>query len=118
MEEIEGETISPMSDLSKDISLWNAADVNQFLQDNNLSSLISVLEPKNLDGYDLCTLTPSDYSALSITEHHEINALRKLIHQKLLEESKSFPFLTLFNSSANHDKSRQSKANISIGLLP
>lgn len=99
MEEIEGETI--LYDLSKDISLWNSVDVNQFLQENNLSSLISKLEMKKIDGYDLCTLTPNDYTSLSITEPHEINTLRKLIHQKLLEESKSFPFI-FFNSSANH----------------
>jgi hypothetical protein len=92
MEEIEGETISPISDLSKDISLWTAIDVNQFLQENNLTTLISKFETKNLDGYDLCTLTPNDYVTLSITEQHELNTLRKLIHQKLLEESKCFPF--------------------------
>lgn len=92
MEEIEGETISPISDLSKDISLWTAVDVNQFLQENNLTTLISKFEMKNLDGYDLCTLTPDDYATLSITEPHELNTLRKLIHQKLLEESKYFLF--------------------------
>ena len=118
MEEIEGETISPISDLSKDISLWNSIDVNQFLQENNLTSLITKLEMKNLDGYDLCTLTPNDYETLSITEPHEINTLRKLIHQKLLEESKYFPILYCFAYSANHNKSRQSKTNISIRLLP
>ena len=92
MEEIEGETISPISDLSKDISLWTAVEVNQFLQENNLTTLISKFEMKNLDGYDLCTLTPNDYATLSITEPHELNTLRKLIHQKLLEEGKCFPF--------------------------
>ena len=92
MEEIEGETISPISDLSKDISLWTAVDVNQFLQENNLTTLISKFEMKKLDGYDLCTLTPNDYATLSITEPHELNTLRKLIHQKLLEESKYFLF--------------------------
>jgi hypothetical protein len=91
MEEIEGNPTSSYNS-NKEISIWQTSDVKQFLQNNNLNYLTSKLEMKNIDGYDLCTLTSDDYKTLSITDIHDINTLKKLTHLKLLEESKYMYF--------------------------
>lgn len=86
METLEGDPTQTYTS-NKDISLWKQSDVKQFLQTNNLNHLSSKLEMKNIDGYDLCTLTSDDYKTLSITDIHDINILKKHIHLKLLDES-------------------------------
>lgn len=67
------------------ISLWNESDVSSFLKDNDLSHLKESNEFKHLNGYDLFNLEEKNFESLNL---HDSNLLKKIIHGKILEESK------------------------------
>lgn len=67
------------------ISLWNESDVSNFLKDNDLSYLKDTNEFKHLNGYDLFDLKDNNFESLNL---HDSNRLKKIIHGKILEESK------------------------------
>ena len=70
---------------NKLISEWSVKDVENFLEENELSYLKSTVAEMNINGYDLCKLTEDQLKEMKFSLH-DINQLTKAIHAKILEQ--------------------------------
>ena len=70
---------------NKLISEWSEKDVENFLEENELSYLKSTVAEMNINGYDLCKLTEDQLKEMKFSLH-DINQLTKAIHAKILEQ--------------------------------